>query len=81
VSDAGIFSELSELLIDLPFDLLDFRLNSIVNFAINDVDAGLIESLVLVEDLLRLLLDHFHMLLNGLRVFKILCDQFLGEIA
>ena len=72
--DSLIICEFAELIIDLVFNLTLSRAQSIIDFVFDSTNAGLIKSLMLVEDSSHFFKNHFLMLIDHYRVLKVFLD-------
>ena len=79
-TDTLFIYEFAKLILNPSFDLLNSREQDIINLYFNNIDIGLIESLMLTKDLSNSIMNHFLMLLHHYGVFKVFSNQFLGEL-
>ena len=79
-ADPFLIDELAELFLNPHVNLLNPRVQDIINLSFDHVDVGLIETPMLVKDFSHSFINHFFMFFHHLRVFKIVCYQFLSEL-
>ena len=75
-----LIDELAELFLNPHVYLLNPRMQYVINLSFDHVDVGLIETSMLVKDFSHSFINHFFMFFHHLRVFKIVCYQFLSEL-
>ena len=79
-SDPFFIDELAELFLYPHVNLLNPRMQGIINLSFDDVDVGLIETPMLVKDFSHSFINHLVMFRYHLWVFKVVCNQFLSEL-
>ena len=75
-----IIDKFAKLFFNSSLNLLNSSIQRIINFLFNDIDIGLIESLMLIKDLSHPIMNHFLIPLYHFRVFKVCCYQFFNEL-
>ena len=79
-TDPFFIDKLAELILYPHFNLLNPRVQDIIDFTFYHCDISLIETPMLFKDFIHFFFNHFIMLFHHLRVFKVFCNQFLSEV-
>ena len=79
-TDPFFIDKLAELILNSHFNLLDPRVQDIINLTFYNRDVSLIEAPMLIKDYIHSFINHFFMLFHHHRVLKVFCNQFLCEI-
>ena len=79
-ADPFLIDELAELFLNPQVNLLNPRVQDVINLSFDHVDVGLVETSMLVKDFSHSFIYHLFMFCHHLRVFKVLCNQFLSEL-
>jgi hypothetical protein len=73
-TDPFFIDKLAELILNPHFNLLDPRVQDIINLTFYNRDVSLIEAPMLVKDFIHSFINHLFMLFLHHRVFKVFCN-------
>jgi hypothetical protein len=80
LTNSFFINELIEFILNPHFNFLFPWMEDIIDLGFNYVDVGLIESLMLLQDFINFINNHFLMLCHHLRVFKVVRNQVFSEL-
>jgi hypothetical protein len=79
-TDPFFIDEFAEFILNLHFNLFYPWMQDIIDLCFDNVDVGLIETLMLLKNFSHSIINHFVMFCHHLRVLKVVCNQFLSEL-